>query len=540
MALIAEGNRAIEVRQLPSFTLDKTIARESSSQTLSLSPDGRSLAVHHDQAIDLVDLESGRVTGELRCPSYAYVLEFSPDGQRLAAACRDARIRLYDLTQATGKDPIAPTDVLEGHAAMVVGATWHPSEPLLASTSMDGKSLLWDLRSLQPLLELDQKCTRFSRDGQWLGIEGGRMRVDLSESHREFSQTDSPVVTPVDVGFYTRGKVTSEIDYWVTLAGTRLAIGQNYFRAVFRDLASDETLADVPIPGCWFRFDSRGSRLYASSQSMGFCRLPLTQREDDNEFVIEIGPPEVVHPARGGAFAIAGERVVLTPFLSSGYLLATDSWKRLSQLQVHPYTFWCDLSPDGRLAASGAMKASDVRIFDAPSGRQLHTLDSDSAAPWFSPDGRLLVVAEVARFTFYETENWQPVHRIETVSGGIWPGSLAFSDDGKLMAVEMGHDIQLINTADFSPIATFSVPANEVIESVRFSSDMRYLISGGGDQNLTHLWDLAVVRTRLRELDLDWAPDEPLPQLDQPIKPIRLKLDLGELTDPPTGSIWLQ
>ena len=31
---------------------------------------------------------------------------------------------------------------------------------------------------------------------------------------------------------------------------------------------------------------------------------------------------------------------------------------------------------------------------------------------------------------------------------------------------------------------------------------MRYLISGGGDQNLTHLWDLAVVRTTLLELDL--------------------------------------
>jgi serine/threonine protein kinase/WD40 repeat protein len=533
IALIAPGSRAIEIRQLPAFSLEKKIDVATPVQTLALAPSGNTLAVYRDGSIALYDWKSGRRKQTLQCPSYAYVLEFSPDARRLVAACRDTRIRLYDLTDQDADGPRPPNDILEGHTAMVVKACWHPSEPLLASCSMDGKSRLWDLKSSRTLLQLDHKCTSFSRDGNWLGIEGGRMRVELSRSHRSLRQSDSKIITPIDLGFYPRGDVTSEIDFWVTLPGSRLVVGQNYFRAVFRDPTSDTALADVAVPGCWFRFDSQGQWLYASSQLVGFCRLPIKQHETDDHIVVEIGPPEVVHPARGGAFAIARDRIVLTPFLSQGYILPvkqTTTWQSTSRLDVHPYTFWCDLSPDGRLAATGAMKSRDVRIFDANSGSQLRTLTSETAAPWFSPDGRMLVVAENARFTFFDTETWQQTHQIETVAGGIWPGSLAFSDDSKMLALEMGSKIRLIATDEFSPIATFEVPPNELIESIRFSGDGRFLVSGGGDQHLTHVWDLAAIRSSLREFVLDWDPTESL-AVDQPLKPIRLRLDLGEIAN---------
>lgn len=533
IAFIAPGNRAIEIRQLPAFSLEKRIDVPTPIQTLTLAPAGNAVAVFGDKSIALYDSKSGRQKRALQCPSFAYVLEFSPDARRLAAAGRDTRIRLYDLADQDPDGPAAPTGILEGHTAMVVKASWHPTEPLLASCGMDGKSRLWDLKSARSLLQFDQKCTSFSRNGNWLGIEGGRMRVELSRSHRSLPQSDSKIITPIDLGFYSRGDVTSEIDYWVTLPRTRLVVGQNYFRAVFRDPTRDTPLADVAVPGCWFRFDAQGQWLYASSQLVGFCRLPIKQHETDDHLVVEIGPPEVVHPARGGAFAIAKDRIVLTPFLSQGYILPveqTSNWQSTSRLSVHPYTFWCDLSPDGRLAATGAMKARDVRIFDADSGNQLRTLTSETASPWFSPDGRMLVVSENARFTFFETQTWQPIHKIETVSGGIWPGSLAFSDDSKVLAVESGSKIRLIATDGFLPIATLEVPPNELIESIRFSGDGRYLVSGGGDQHFTHVWDLVSIRRSLREFGLDWDASESL-AVDQPLKPIRLRLDLGEIAN---------
>ncbi|MEM8668956.1 MAG: WD40 repeat domain-containing serine/threonine protein kinase [Planctomycetota bacterium] len=541
LALIAADNRSIEIRRLPEFEIEQKIVRPSPIQTLALSRDAQTIAVHRDGNVDLIatdlssgDLSSGETIDQLNCPSFAYALEFSPDGRQLVAACRDSRVRLYRLDGSnSAKTKREPVSVLEGHAAMVVTTSWHPTEALLATCSMDGKSRIWDLLGSRSILELNQKCTGFSRDGRWLGIEGGRMQLNRSQAMRSFPQSDSEVLLPIDLGFYPRGKVTSEIDYWVAMPNRNLIIGQNYFRAAFRDVASGRILADVALPGCWFRFGASGQYLYASSQLVGFCRLPIREFEDEDAVTLQIGPPEVIHSARGGAFALSGNRAVLTPFLSTGYILEMESTSQLdaiSKLSVHPYTFWSDLSPDGKLAAGGAMKAPNVRVFAADTGQQIVTLPSATAAPWFCPDGKRLVVAENARYTFYDTTRWEPIHRIESVAGGIWPGSLAFSPDGQSLAIEMGSEVHLISADEFTAIAKFRVPSEELIESIGFSRDGRFLFSGGGDQDHTHVWDLTEIRSQLRTLDLDWEPNQPLPR-SHSTKPIRLELDLGEISN---------
>lgn len=531
LAMVAADRKSIELYRLPECVISKTIRINTPIQTLALSPDEKSVALHHSGGIDVIDVNSDRVRQRLECPSFSYSLNFSPDGHWLAATCRDGRTRLFKMDADT-TDRRAPNLILDGHAAMVVTASWHPTEPLLVTCSMDGKSILWDLRTGRSLLKLDFKCTNFSRDGNWLGIEGGRMAVDLSRSRRTLPQSDSKVITPIDLGFYPRGDVTSEIDYWVSRPQGRLVIGQNYFRAVFRDVSGEEALADVEVPGCWFRFGPQGKWLYASSQLIGFCRLPVQERETESTIEMKIGPPQPLHPARGGAFAIASDRFVVTPFFSTGHVLTHENGRfaNLSRLNVHPYTCWCDLSPDGRLVATGAMKASDVRIFDAATGKQVKTLPSDSAAPWFSPDGHLLVVAENARYTVYETDNWTAIRQMDSVAGGIWPGSLAFSNDGKVLALEFGSQIRLIRTDDYSPIARFRVSSDELIESIRFSGDGRFLISGGGDQDHTHVWDLNRIRSELRTFGLDWDENESLPESASD-KPIHLQLELGEIAN---------
>ena len=102
---------------------------------------------------------------------------------------------------------------------------------------------------------------------------------------------------------------------------------------------------------------------------------------------------------------------------------------------------------------------------------------------------------------------------------------MAFTSDSKIVAVEDGSTIRLLDTERFEPLAEFQIPSGEIAESIRFTPDGRYLIAGGADQNPTHIWDLHSIRARLRELNLDWDHnvEAPANQLD-PDKPIRLKL----------------
>ncbi len=543
LVVAAQPDNSVDLFRLPSFEKLPKWQLESGAQTLVISADGDTLAIFHDATIELYQVESRERTGAFDCPSYAYAMEFSPDGRFLAAGCRDGKIRFYELPSAPPRsdadrripklgDATTPRMILDGHSAMVVRLAWHPSQPLLASGAMDGKTVLWDLRSQQPLLAVDEKCTNFSRDGRWLGTEGGRLRVQLSHSYRRFAQSDAPVPLPIDLGFYPRGQVTSEIDYWDTLPGSSLVVGQNFFHAVFRDLATDTALADVNVPACWFRFGRRGKYMYAASQVAGFCRLPIAREETPQESILRIGPPESLSPLPAGPFAITGQRLLLTPYLQPTQVLNLRSGEKQAALGSHPYTFWCDLSPDGRLAATGTMKSSGVRIFDTETGQRVRTLPAGTAAPWFSPDGSLLVVAESGRFTFYGTEDWQPVHQVQSIAGGIWPSSIAFSADGQIIALEMGSRIELIDSESFTPLASFQVAENELVASIRFSGDGRYLISGGGDQHTTHVWDLDRIRRTLRHLALDWKHDEPLSEFADSQKPIRLQLDLGALTEP--------
>src|SRR5262249_62320508 len=69
---------------------------------------------------------------------YLSGVAFSPDGRRLADACLDLTIKVWD--------PEERQDVLtlRGHPDQVMGVVFSPDGKFLASTSRDGTVLLWD------------------------------------------------------------------------------------------------------------------------------------------------------------------------------------------------------------------------------------------------------------------------------------------------------------------------------------------------------------------------------------------------------------
>lgn len=104
---------------------------------ISVSKDGEIL-VAVDRHIWLLDQKFG-VRRPLPMPDEVFVVVFSPDGKRFAAATGTS-VYVYSLTDLTS-DPVR----LEGHQDIVQALTFGADSRTLASASRDGTARLWDL-----------------------------------------------------------------------------------------------------------------------------------------------------------------------------------------------------------------------------------------------------------------------------------------------------------------------------------------------------------------------------------------------------------
>lgn len=97
-----------------------------------------------------------------------YRMEWSPDGTRLAAACADNVIRVWESLESA---PVA----LIGHRDTVYGVSWHPDGTRLASASDDGTVRLWETNTYSEVLSISDSvsgacCLDFSPDGSQLAV----------------------------------------------------------------------------------------------------------------------------------------------------------------------------------------------------------------------------------------------------------------------------------------------------------------------------------------------------------------------------------
>jgi WD40 repeat protein len=149
LACYSVHDQAVKVWDALTGREELTLPGPAESFALAFSPDGARLAsaggIMDPSGTAVVagevkvwDAATGKEALALRGPAAVTSLAFSPDGARVAAACRDGSVRLWDA--ALGQ----PTLTLTEHAGPVTSIAFSPDGTRMGTASLDGTVKVWD------------------------------------------------------------------------------------------------------------------------------------------------------------------------------------------------------------------------------------------------------------------------------------------------------------------------------------------------------------------------------------------------------------
>jgi WD40 repeat protein len=454
------------------------------------------------------------------------VVAWHPDGECLALAGSDPRIQIWNVA---GKRKLA---TLEGHAQRVTNVTFHPEGELLASYGWDGQLLLWHPSSGRQLMRLTSvSAPRFSADGRWLGVMSKDGKADLLEvmPTREYrTLVSSAGAGRGEYGYY--GDISSD--------GRLLVAGMDEGARLW-DLHSGRELAALPT-GTYFGFwDGRGGdkgpgrlnglpRGLLTSGSDGLLRWPITC-DDPATGRLRLGTPRQLSPLHRAWFTRCpngGLLGVVTEEGGANQIVDLETGVVRRTLGRHPQGEVRALSGDGRWAVSCGWHSDRVRLWNASTGQMVHEWAlGKRASVYFTPDSRALIISQGDEFSFWDVETLHPIRRLSR-DFTPYPGHVAFSPDGRLMALEMAPAVlHLKEVTTGRTVAKLEDPCGDRAYWQGFTPDGTRLVVVSRYASAIHVWDLRAIRTRLKDMNLDWDWPEFPPAPTEKLVPATVTID---------------
>jgi serine/threonine protein kinase/WD40 repeat protein len=537
----------------------------------AFSPDGRRLAIGQREWVLLFDLATGQEVRRCRLPARVHGLAFHPDngklavgyfkssvasvydaaswvllthlavgpmdeqfvfwhpdGERLAVTGTDPRIQIWNVAT---KRRVA---TLEGHTDYVSAVTFHPEGGLLASHSWDGVLRLWDPATGRQLLQLPLNVAdrpRFSSDGRLLGAAPHGEQTDLLEVTPSCEYLTLVSSEGAARGVYSRGDISPD--------GRLLVVGMDEGARLW-DLQSRRELTTLPAGTVDVSFAERrpgeggagapnGPHLdLLTCGSSGLLRWPITSDPQGRRLCF--GPPRQLSALHRACFARGPDGSTLAAVTEEGganKILDLETGAVQQELGVHPQGDVRALSGDGRWTASCGWHSDRVRVWNIRTGQigrewvlGRHTL------VFFTPGSRALIIARGDEFSFWDVKTWQPTRRLRR-DIAQYPGWVAFSPDGRLMAMEMAPAvIHLKEVATGRTVAKFEDPHGDRACWQGFTPDGTRLVIVSRFASAVHIWDLRAIRKRLKDMNLDWDWPEfpPAATGDRAAEPLTIKV----------------